>query len=117
MIKWKTTSITIQEGQKFILPINIEENNQKLVWSFNIFNFNILFSVIIEYLNGNSDYFIFEREISRGTEESEMLVPCDCRKIYLIWDNSYSWYTEKIISYSIYLSKDCKMLESKNSGE
>lgn len=122
-IKLKTTSITVNAGEEFEVPVSITKPGTILKWVFQSRDYDIEFSITKrvkeeeEVVSDNSNDEDTEEDSSDSDDEYEdVFAPkryapntlhegqlvLEKNGIYhLTWDNSYSWMREKHVVYSV----------------
>lgn len=91
---WKATHLSMNAGGKFILPIAVQFKRARLAWRFSTSGGDISFS------HGKGAP---ARVNSHVAEVSGSIDIDEPQLMKLTWDNSYSWFTGKTLTYVVQL--------------
>lgn len=108
IMDWTTQSVTVKAGQKFQFPINIDEAGSTLRWSFETKGGDIAFGIGFNATSGGDVSAMEmplppERKLSHVNEVTASWKSGHTGVALVIWDNSFSWYTDKELTFSLQL--------------
>ena len=100
-MKMKTNSVTVKAGQTFELPLVITKPGTTVHWVFHSKGYDIRFGIAKTNSTTNREYFVSNSVYPADTPQQGKVVFSDAGEYYLVWDNTYSWFHEKTVVYSI----------------
>lgn len=94
----KTNAITVKAGRTFELPIVISKPGTTVHWVFHSKVYDIRFGIV---KGTNGEHFVDNTVYAPDTPQQGKVAFPEAGDYYLVWDNSYSWFHEKNIVYSV----------------
>ncbi|KAK8793242.1 hypothetical protein WA588_006209 [Blastocystis sp. NMH] len=98
VLKMKTNAITVKAGRTFELPIVISKPGTTVHWVFHSKVYDIRFGIV---KGTDGEHFVDNTVYAPDTPQQGKVVFPEAGDYYLVWDNSYSWFHEKNIVYSV----------------
>ena len=96
-----SAAVVVPAGSMFQLPVMIPKAGTRIRWSFRIKDYDCLFGIASRPNQFADDYVMKKQLIAPDVDAKGSIVVTDQGTIYLVWDNSYSWFHEKNIVYSV----------------
>mmetsp|Transcript_1634 Transcript_1634/g.2466 ORF Transcript_1634/g.2466 Transcript_1634/m.2466 type:complete len:530 (+) Transcript_1634:189-1778(+) len=111
-LKLKTIQVTIQAGSAQEIPVSVFPGCS-VEWNFQTEGGDIAFGIILEDKHGQVSQIVEEMryEANEETIHGKLLIE-KSGTLWLRWDNTYSWFTNKELVYSV--TRDPISLENKN---
>lgn len=101
ILVWKSIHVNVLPNSVFEVPIQIEKEEMYLLnYQFHTKFYDIHFGI---YMNNDKvvlENTKFESQLDLVTGTHRIQGPC---VVYLCWNNEYSWWNRKIVSYNIQL--------------
>ena len=98
VMKMKTNAIVVKAGQRFELPLVISKSGTSVHWVFHSKGYDIRFG----FLKGtNKESFVAITAYPPDTPQQGKIVFEEVGEYFLVWDNTYSWFHEKNVVYSV----------------
>merc|ERR1719197_222126 len=112
-ISYKSSSTPIRDVFKLKIPVNISE--ARVLYKFSTEDYDISFAVIFEGLDGATEVILPSGRVDSHFEPiSGAITVHKPGSIVLEWDNSYSWFNTKTLSYAVSLKQPkLEVLEKK----
>mgnify|MGYP000318105879 CR=1 FL=1 len=115
---------------RFEFPIRVEQSGAKLKWSFQVQGGDIDFRIVSTARDQRQstpaaartpDVCVALGRVGANSKvvEGEVDVPSNAEQLWLVWDNSFSWWTQKSLRYSVHLLYEThgKILDAASDGE
>lgn len=104
-LKWKANEVVVPAGEAFSLPIHVERGGSILSYGFETKGYDINFGIDAKDERMNlTELMPMTRVESQNMSEQGKVEIKEPSLITLKWDNSYSWMTNKTLSYTITLT-------------
>lgn len=105
IMDWTTQSVMVKAGSKFQFPISIDEAGAELRWSFETKGGDIAFGLGFNAKSSGAMQML--QPLSRVVSDVEQVDAAwtfeRAGVAVVIWDNTFSWYTDKDLTFSLQL--------------
>jgi len=118
-LSWTCKNVDVPAGDVFELPISAVVAGSKrtvLTWNFTSYGGDVGFGVI--HQEDDSDIVLLRRTgVPSGVQISGSVeVPPTCRTLLILFDNTFSWWNDKQVSYKFELRKAVTASSRRNSN-
>lgn len=102
-MKWTCAAVQVKAGASFVLPIDVPNVPAKLSWTFDTKDGDIEFGVVqASSVRGNGVDLVASGRVDAHESTIAGSATIDTAgEIRLEWDNAYSWFNGKTLSYEI----------------
>lgn len=101
VMKMKTNAVTVKAGQTFELPLVISKSGTTVHWVFHSKGYDIRFGIAKSPAGPSREYFVGNNVYPPDAPQQGKVVFDDVGEYFLVWDNTYSWFHEKNVVYSV----------------
>jgi|GEM_PF-34572 len=103
LLKWKSTEVVIQAGAAQEFSIDTAPGD-RLEYTFHTEGGDIAFGILMETCDGGTDVVVEKERVQSDENPVQgVVVSTHKGKLWLQWDNTYSWLTSKQLIYSMTL--------------
>jgi len=107
LIYFRTNGTNVVISEEWVLPIPVANPHTLVSFTFQTSNGDISFSMVFIGLNGEEQIIIPPDRVNSDSEPFNDSVRLPERgSLILMWDNSYSWWHKKELSYSLQIEQD-----------
>lgn len=104
-MKWKANEVVIPAGETFLLPVHVERGGSTLSYGFETKGYDINFGIEAKDDQKQLTQLLpMSRVESQNMSEQGKVEIKEPSLVTLKWDNTYSWMTNKTLSYTITLT-------------
>ena len=114
-LSWTCKKVDVPAGDVFELPVSVVMPSKRavLTWNFTSYGGDVGFGVVNQ--DDDSDIVLLRRtDVPSGVAISGSVdIPARCRTLLILFDNTYSWWNDKQVSYKFELRQS--IMESSSS--
>ena len=100
-MKMKTNAVVVKAGTTFDLPIVISKPGTTVHWVFHSKGYDVRFGIVKGGNKAAREYFVANTVYAPDTPQQGKVVFDTPGNYFLVWDNTYSWFNEKNVVYSV----------------
>lgn len=100
-MKMQATDVIIKAGKEFVLPVMVSKAGTTIHWVFHTTVYDIHFGIAKLNENNEREWVVANTPYPPSDPQQGKVVLENPGNYYLVWDNTYSWFHEKSVYYSI----------------
>ena len=97
----QSTDVIVKAGKEFILPIMVSKAGTTIHWVFHTNTYDIHFGIAKLNENNERVWIVANTAYPPSDPQQGKVVIKEPGNYFLVWDNTYSWFHEKSVFYSI----------------